>query len=90
MDISINDDFFYKLVEAVVKRLKSTEEKKSDKWLTPTEAMIRLNIKSRTTLAKLRDNESILFTQYSKKSILYDAASIEKFLDSKIRKPLDD
>ncbi|MEP7218857.1 MAG: helix-turn-helix domain-containing protein [Bacteroidota bacterium] len=39
-----------------------------------------LNIKSRTTLQKLRDEGKIRFSQPQKKIILYDRDSIEAYL----------
>jgi hypothetical protein len=41
-----------------------------------------LNIKSKTTLQKLRDEGSITFTQPQKKIILYDHDSLLEYLKS--------
>lgn len=50
--------------------------------MSPERAMDILNIKSKTTLQKLRDEGSITFTQPQKKIILYDYDSIMKYLDN--------
>lgn len=43
--------------------------------------MHAMNIKSKTTLQKLRDEGKIRFTQPQKKIILYDRESIEQYLE---------
>lgn len=80
--ICMEDKAFYALVENVVARLKKTEKENSIYiWVSDIEAMRLLNIKSRTTLQKLRDEGKIRFSQPQKKVILYDRASIEAYLD---------
>ena len=71
---------FYELIETVVKRL---EEKiiKEDLWLTGEQVMKLLNIKSKTTMQKLRDNGEIRYSQYGRKIILYEKASVAEFLE---------
>jgi hypothetical protein len=79
--ICLQDEAFYQLVEDVVDRLKEKKNITQDKWISPEGAMEILNIKSKTTLQKLRDEGSITFTQPQKKIILYDYDSIMKYLD---------
>ena len=79
--ICLEDPAFYKLVEIVVQRLKAENNIKEDKWLTTEEAMKKLNISSKTTLQKLRNEGMIAFTNPSRKVILYDRGSIDKYLD---------
>ena len=71
---------FYELVEQVVERLKEKNNIMRDKWVSNEEAMRLMNIKSKTTLQKLRDEGKIRFSQPEKKIILYDRDSIDTFL----------
>lgn len=79
--ICLEDEAFYKLMEAVVKRIKQTEYKKEDKWISTEEAMTKLRIKSKTTLQKLRDEGAIRFSHPEKRIILYDTDSINEYLN---------
>ncbi len=79
--ICLQDAAFYALVEQVVDRLKAANNQKDDKWIADVEAMHLLNIKSKTTLQKLRDEGKIRFSQPQKKVILYDRDSITTYLD---------
>lgn len=78
--ICLEESAFYTLVEQVVARLKDGHIEK-EKWIGPEEAMKLLNIKSDTTLQKLRDEGRIRFSQPQKKIILYDRESIYAYLE---------
>ena len=78
--ICLEEPAFYALIEKVVERLK-TEEGMQAAWLGTEEAMKLLNIKSKTTLQKLRDEGKIRFSQPQKKIIVYERASIESYLE---------
>ncbi len=80
--ICLHDEAFYQLIEDVVDRLKTEQKIVHDKWISPERAMEILNIKSKTTLQKLRDEGQITFTQPQKKIILYDYESIMDYLKS--------
>lgn len=80
--ICLQDDAFYQLIEEVVDRIKEKQQLTQDKWISAERVMEILNIKSKTTLQKLRDEGSITFTQPQKKIILYDYDSIMKYLDN--------
>jgi hypothetical protein len=80
--ICLQDEAFYKLIEEVVDRIKEKQNKTQDKWVSPERAMELLNIKSKTTLQKLRDTGEITFTQPQKKIILYDYDSLMNYLDN--------
>ncbi len=80
--ICLQEEAFYQLIEEVVDRLKEKQNITQDKWVSPERAMEILNIKSKTTLQKLRDEGSITFTQPQKKIILYDYDSIQSYLTS--------
>ncbi|MBK7966577.1 MAG: DNA-binding protein [Bacteroidetes bacterium] len=77
--ICLEEEAFYALIEKVVSQLKEKHQIKVDKWVSSTEAMSILRIKSKTTLQKLRDEGKIRFSQPEKKIILYDSDSLIKF-----------
>lgn len=79
--ICLENEAFYTLVEQVISRLKEKQNIKEDKWISDEEAMLKLRIKSKTTLQKLRDEGLIRFTQPAKKIILYDTDSINDYLN---------
>ena len=83
--ICLEDAAFYSLVEQVVQRLKETHCKTEDKWISDEEAMQLLNIKSKTTLQKFRDEGKIRYSQPQKKIILYDRDSISEFLENNVK-----
>lgn len=83
--ICLEEEAFYALVEEVVSRLKEKNNQKEDPWISDEEAMRLLNIKSKTTLQKLRDEGKIRFSQPQKKIILYDRHSINAYLEQHAR-----
>lgn len=80
--ICLEEKAFYELVEQVVSRLKEKNNVARDKWVSNEEAMRLLNIKSKTTLQKLRDEGRIRYTQPDRKIILYDRDSIDTYLEN--------
>ena len=78
--ICIETDAFHQLVDTVYQKLKDTNTV-HDRWLDSEEAMRLLNIKSSTTLQKLRDEGCIRFSQPQKRIIVYDRESIESYLE---------
>jgi hypothetical protein len=83
--ICLEETAFYALIEQVVTRLKETHGEEKDKWVSDEQAMHLLNIKSKTTLQKLRDEGKIRFSQPQKKIILYDRDSIDTYLQQHAR-----
>ncbi len=83
--ICLEDAAFYSLIEQVVARLKEQHGHEADKWISDEQAMQLLNIKSKTTLQKLRDEGKIRFSQPQKKIILYDRDSINEYLEQNAR-----
>lgn len=79
--ICLQEPAFYALIEQVVERIKEKNSIKEDKWITGDEVMRKLNISSKTTLQKLRDEGKIRFSQPEKKLILYDVDSIYEYLE---------
>lgn len=83
--ICLEEAAFYALVEQVVARLKEAHGEEKEKWISDQQAMQLLNIKSKTTLQKLRDEGKIRFSQPQKKIILYDRDSIDTYLQQNAR-----
>lgn len=79
--ICIQDEAFYALIEQVVAHFKEKGGHIQDKWVNDEQAMQLLNIKSKTTLQKLRDEGRVRFSQPQKKIILYDRESINNYLE---------
>ena len=79
--ICLEEAAFYSLIEQVVARLKPGNKKDGDLWISSQEAMVLLNIKSKTTLQTLRDQGKIRYSQPQKKIILYDRNSILDYLE---------
>ena len=84
--ICLEDAAYFALLEQSVLHLKNTFGAQKENWISDEEAMRLLNVKSRTTLQKLRDEGKIRFSQPQKKIIVYDRASIESYLDKHARK----
>ncbi|AYQ30962.1 helix-turn-helix domain-containing protein [Runella sp. SP2] len=83
--ICLEEEAFYALIEQVVARLKQVHGEDKEKWISDEQAMQLLNIKSKTTLQKLRDEGKIRFSQPQKKIILYDRDSIDTYLQQHAR-----
>lgn len=83
--ICLEEAAFYALVEQVVARLRERHGDEKEKWISDADAMELLNIKSKTTLQKLRDEGKIRFTQPQKRIILYDRDSITAYLERNAR-----
>ena len=86
--ICLEEAAFYSLVEQVVERLKIQHGVNKEKWISDEQAMELLNIKSKTTLQKLRDEGKLRFSQPQKKIILYDRVSIDEYLEKNARNTL--
>jgi hypothetical protein len=87
--ICLESEAFYKLLETVIQMFKPTENKQGDKWISGSEAMRMMRIKSKATLQKMRDEGRIRFTQPEKKIILYDTDSIRDYLEDFVYEPFD-
>ena len=79
--ICFEEPAYYSMIEEVVARLKATMQPAASKWISQEDAMQMLNIKSRTTLQKMRDEGKIRFSQPEKRIILYDRDSIDAYLE---------
>ena len=83
--ICLEEAAFYTLVEQVVARLKEQKAEAKEQWISDEQAMQLLNVKSKTTLQKLRDEGKIRYSQPQKKIILYDRQSIASYLEKNAR-----
>ena len=77
--VCLQEEAFYALFDKVVEHLESKRGDKPAKWIDGEEAMLLLNIKSTTTLQKLRDEGKIRFSQ--PQIILYDRDSINEYIE---------
>ena len=78
--IFIDEDAFFELFDRVLQHVEEKLENQNNAWLTPEQAMKALNISSKTTLQRYRDEGKIRLAQPSRKIILYDPKSIDDFL----------
>jgi hypothetical protein len=85
--ICLDEPAFYALIEKVVARIKDEKDIKEPLWLSGEEAMKKLKIKSKTTLAKIVANCEIVHTYASPRVIMYETASINECLKNKSIKP---
>lgn len=85
--ICLEDAAFYSLIEQVVARLNAAQRDEKERWINDEQAMSLLNIKSKTTMQKLRDEGKIRFSQPQKKIILYDRESISQYLEKNAKEP---
>jgi hypothetical protein len=79
--ICLEESAFYELQKNLIAYFEGHLDKQQDQWIPEKEAMRLLNIKSKTTLQKLRDEGKIRFSQPQKKLIVYDRNSILAYLD---------
>lgn len=87
--ITLEDKAFFALIDRVVAevREKLTREPRSN-WINSEEAMKMLNISSKTTFQKFRDEERIRYSKLEGTIILYDRNSIEEYIELNAKGPL--
>lgn len=83
--VCIEEQAFYTLFDKVINYVDQKYQKKERQWIDGEEAMGLLNISSKTTLQKLRDEGKIRFSQPQPRIILYDSHSINEYLDKHAR-----
>ncbi len=83
--VCIEEQAFYSLFDKVVDYVDQKYQKKQRQWIDGEEAMELLNISSKTTLQKLRNEGKIRFSQPQPRIILYDSHSINEYLDKHAR-----
>lgn len=81
--ITIEAEAFEELVRTVIHHFKPEFEKSNFRWVSSDVAKEMLNISSDGALANYRHAGKIVFSQISKKNILYDRESIEAFIEQK-------
>lgn len=77
-----DEETFLRLVEEISDRI-SSGEKELPEWIDEKSAMEILHIRSKTTLAKLRNSGAITYSAISSKHYLYSRTSILEFIESK-------
>ena len=83
--ICLETDAYYKLLQEVIDIVKD-QDQQEELWVDTETAMSILKISSKSTLQKFRDEQKIIFSQISRKVILYSRESLYQFLDDKIVK----
>ena len=84
--ICLQEEAFFALFDKVVEHIEQKRDKQQPfKWIDGEEAMSKLNISSKTTLQKLRDQGKIRYSQPQPRVILYDIHSIEEYLEANAR-----
>lgn len=83
--ICLETDAYYKLLQEVINIVKD-QEQQEELWVDTETAMAILKITSKSTLQKFRDEQKIIFSQISRRVILYSRESIYQFLNDKIVK----
>ena len=83
--ICLEEKAFYTLIDKVVDHIGLQKKDEAWKWVDGEKAMSLLNISSKTTLQKLRDEGKIRFSQPQPRTILYDRNSINEYLESNAR-----
>lgn len=79
--VCIEEVAFFKLFDKVIDYVNQKYAREDWKWIDGEEAMKRLNISSKTTLQKLRDQGKIAFSQPQPRTIVYDKTSIDTYLE---------
>lgn len=81
--ICLETEAYYKLLQGVIDLVKD-QDQQEELWVDTETAMSILKISSKTTLQKFRDEQKIIFSQISRKVILYSRESLYQFLNDKI------
>lgn len=77
----IEKQAFYELLNQVLARLNAENEEET--WIPEDEAMQLLNIRSKTTMQRIRNEDLVRFTQPTQRIILYDKQSLLDYLDNR-------
>ena len=82
--ICLESEALEKLVELLYEKYQEKHGAAEDEWCNLSEAMRILRVTSKSTMQKLRDEEKIVFTQPSKRLILYKRSSLYEYLERSI------
>jgi len=85
--VCLQEEAFYKLFDKVVEHLEEKYKQEPLQWIDGEQAMAMLNISSKTTLQKLRDEGKIRYSQPQKRIILYDRYSLIDYIEKNAREP---
>ena len=85
--ICIEEKAFYALLDKVYAHIDNRYKERHNKWVSDEEAMKLLNITSKSTLQKFRNEGRIRYSQPEKKIIVYDVDSINDYLEKHAKEP---
>ncbi|SDR66916.1 hypothetical protein SAMN05216503_0217 [Polaribacter sp. KT25b] len=80
--ICLETEAYYRLVQEIVEMVQE-KEKVEELWCNGERAREILNI-GKTSLQSLRNNQEIIFSQPSRKTILYLVSSLYEYLEKNI------
>ncbi|MEO1033384.1 MAG: helix-turn-helix domain-containing protein [Bacteroidota bacterium] len=83
--VCLQEEAFYALFDKVIEHLEEKHKAEPLQWIDGEQAMIMLNISSKTTLQKLRDEGKIRYSQPQKRIILYDRYSLIDYIEKNAR-----
>jgi len=79
--IIFEEKAFYKLLEKIYQRIDNARSKSNkSEWVSTLEAKKILNVKSKSKMQQLRDDNEIVFSQHGR-SIQYSRKSLIAFLE---------
>lgn len=85
--ICLEEPAFQKLLDEVIGQMEDKLGQKEDRWISEVEGMKKMRILSRSTMQRLRKEGKIGFSHPERKMILYDAISINAYLEKHHKKP---
>ncbi len=83
--ICLQEPAFDKLIDTVIEYIKKNHSIQEPEWMTPDEAMKKLNVK-KTKLQELRSEGKIEYSKDGTKNIMYKTASLNAWLEKNIKK----
>ena len=83
--ICLETEAYYKLIQEMINVIKD-QDQQEELWVDGKTAMSILKISSKTTLQKFRNQDLIVFSQPSRKVIVYYRPSLIEFLENNIVK----
>lgn len=82
----ITEENLYELAELIVDKIKPSTTNPEEQFITKDELKQILNLKSNTSIQRIRDEHLIEFTQIGKRKYLYRLSSVLKYLNNNIVK----
>lgn len=85
--ITMDEASFYSLIDEVIEYVRNKTQTPQKRFLTKKEALDKLSVCA-TTLQKLRDTQAIRVIRLSPRKLLYDAQSINEYINRNAIDPL--